>query len=170
MWEHWSNVCTKRSHCNLKTHPPQTSSSGVSWPSVSSNQKVESFLQAQHAVLGSSSLFTFTAMVIPRWQSAKGDARCARKIPALLARKSKRGCILETEAHFAAKHTTRLSLDACLNIWQLPQCSIYRFSFNTSNMLPTNILRALDLIAHCLCDKSRGTVPFLQNPKSNFFY
>ena len=58
------------------------------------------------------------AMVIPRLQSAKGDVKCSRKIPALLARKSKCGCILGTEAHFAAKHTTILSLDACLNVNQ----------------------------------------------------
>ena len=45
-------------------------------------------------------------------------------------------------------------LSECVTV---PECSIYRFPFNISNILRTNILRTLDLIAPCLCHKSRGT-------------
>ena len=47
----------------------------------------------------------------------QGDVRCATKTPALLARKPQGGCILETEAQFAAIEAYHnLCLDACLNV------------------------------------------------------
>ena len=48
---------------------------------------------------------------------SKGRCKvCQKKKPALLVRKSMRGCILETGTHFAAKYTTSFSRDARLNV------------------------------------------------------
>ena len=106
-------VETWRSHCNLETHPNRTSSSGVTWPCVSSSQQMESLQWAQHAVLGSSPLLSrFHNNGNAKMTVSKRRCEVCQKNTYFACNKlkSKGGCSLETEAHSAAKHIDRFQV------------------------------------------------------------